>query len=168
MLPADKNLGHMTLEEKYDFAKKYKDAGNVFFKEGKYEFASKNYTETITYIRHGLRMGETDSDGVPIGAKARGGLEPAAKAIIASCYSNMAACALKLGKLEDVIKHATNAIESDLKGNVKPTSKGSTQPSIVRREERKDERRKRRSPPPRPGPSRPERMRRKPSCPCSD
>ena len=35
MLPADKNLGHMTIEEKYDFARKYKDAGNVFFKEGR-------------------------------------------------------------------------------------------------------------------------------------
>jgi len=115
MLPADKNLGHMTIEEKYDFARKYKDAGNVFFKEGRYAFATKNYTETITYIRHGLRMGETDGDGVPIGARSRGGLEPEAKAIIASCYSNMAACALKLDKFEDVVKHATNAIEQDLK-----------------------------------------------------
>lgn len=26
----------MTIEEKYDFARKYKDAGNVFFKEGRY------------------------------------------------------------------------------------------------------------------------------------
>ena len=28
-----------------------------YFKEKKYEFALKNYTETITYLRHGLRMG---------------------------------------------------------------------------------------------------------------
>ena len=36
LLPSEKNLGHMTVEEKYDFARKYKDAGNVFFKEGRY------------------------------------------------------------------------------------------------------------------------------------
>lgn len=35
-MPSDKNLGFMTIEEKYDFARKYKDAGNVFFKEGRY------------------------------------------------------------------------------------------------------------------------------------
>ena len=119
LLPSDKNLGHMTVEEKYDFARKYKEAGNIFFKEGLYEFALKNYTETITYLRHGLRMGETDSEGVPYAARATG-LDPESKKIIASCHSNMAACALKLSRYQDVIKHATSALDQDIKGEVRP------------------------------------------------
>ena len=66
-----KTLGHMTIEERWDFARKYKDAGNVFFKEGKYEFALKNYQEPITSLRHGLRMGESQDEGVPMGARQR-------------------------------------------------------------------------------------------------
>ena len=81
----------------------------------RYEFAIKNYTETITYLRHGLRMGETDENGVPYGARATG-LDDEAKAIIASCCSNMAACALKLSRYEEVIKHATSALDQDIKG----------------------------------------------------
>ena len=115
MLPSEKNLGHMTLEEKFDFARRYKEAGNVFFKENKYEFALKNYTETITYLRHGLRMGQTNSEGVPLGAM-RQELDPESKEIIASCQSNMAACALKLGRMEDVVKHASAALDQDIKG----------------------------------------------------
>ena len=115
MLPSEKNLGHMTLEEKFDFARRYKEAGNVFFKEKKYEFALKNYTETITYLRHGLRMGQTNSEGVPLGAM-RQELDPESKEIIASCQSNMAACALKLGRMEDVVKHASAALDQDIKG----------------------------------------------------
>lgn len=118
LLPSDKNLGHMTVEEKYDFARKYKEAGNIFFKEGLYEFALKNYTETITYLRHGLRMGETDSEGVPYAARATG-LDPESKKIIASCHSNMAACALKLSRYQDVIKHATSALDQDIKDGAK-------------------------------------------------
>jgi tetratricopeptide (TPR) repeat protein len=118
LLPSEKNLGHMTIEEKYDFARKYKDAGNVFFKEGRYEFAIKNYNETITYVRHGLRMGETDSEGIPFAAKATG-LDPEAKAVIAVCYSNMAACSLKLSRFEEAIKHATTALGQDLKDAAK-------------------------------------------------
>jgi len=118
MLPSEKNLGHMTLQEKFDFARRYKEAGNVFFKENKYEFALKNYTETITYLRHGLRMGQTNSEGVPLGAM-RQELDPESKEIIASCQSNMAACALKLGRMEDVVKHASAALDQDIKEGAK-------------------------------------------------
>ena len=83
----------------------------------RYEFAIKNYNETITYVRHGLRMGETDSEGIPFAAKATG-LDPEAKAVIAVCYSNMAACSLKLSRFEEAIKHATTALGQDLKGTV--------------------------------------------------
>jgi len=119
MLPSEKNLGHMTIDEKYDFARQYKEAGNTFFKEGKYEFALKNYQETITYLRHGLRMGEVDSEGVPFAARANG-LDPESKRIISSCHSNMAACALKLERYHEVIKHATSALDMDLKGRRGP------------------------------------------------
>ena len=60
-------------------------------------------------------MGETDSEGIPFAAKATG-LDPEAKAIIAICYSNMAACSLKLSRFEEAIKHATTALGQDLKG----------------------------------------------------
>lgn len=112
MLPAGKTLGHMTIEERWDFARKYKDAGNVFFKEGKYEFALKNYQETITYLRHGLRMGESQDEGVPMGARQRD-VDPEAKSIMLSCYANMAACALKTSQFDKVVRFTSTALDDD-------------------------------------------------------
>jgi len=83
--------------------------------DARYEFALKNYQETVTYLRHGIRMGETDRDSMPMGAPS-GEADPEAKAIMASCYSNMAACALKLSRFEEVVKHASTALDAGAKG----------------------------------------------------
>jgi len=89
--------------------------------DARYEFALKNYQETVTYLRHGIRMGETDRDSMPMGAPS-GEADPEAKAIMASCYSNMAACALKLSRFEEVVKHASTALDAGAKGELNELS----------------------------------------------
>eukprot|EP00898_Chlorokybus_atmophyticus_P000773 jgi/Chlat1/1697/Chrsp127S01932 len=51
LVPADHNLGDMTVDEQYEFAELYKAAGNIYFQEGRLAWALKNYSETITFLK---------------------------------------------------------------------------------------------------------------------
>eukprot|EP00899_Mesostigma_viride_P016446 jgi/Mesvir1/24802/Mv22055-RA.1 len=98
LLHTTATLGSMSLDDKLAFATRYKDAGNVFFKEGRLDWALANYKETLTFLQHGLGLGVEKSDGdSPKGPRPLG---EAAQHIMMKCYSNMAACHLKLGNFK--------------------------------------------------------------------
>ena len=100
-LPLNEVLEKMTVHEKYDCARKRKDQGNAFFRDGCYENALERYRETIAYVRRSLKLADLEES----------------KTLVGSCYSNMAACALKMCRFEEVIQHATDALCEGLKGN---------------------------------------------------
>eukprot|EP00246_Nothoceros_aenigmaticus_P003382 TRINITY_DN1451_c0_g1_i1.p1 TRINITY_DN1451_c0_g1~~TRINITY_DN1451_c0_g1_i1.p1 ORF type:complete len:595 (+),score=183.93 TRINITY_DN1451_c0_g1_i1:170-1954(+) len=90
--------------EKTVFAAKKKEEGNVLFKAGKFWRASKKYEKAVKFV-------EVDSAFDDEQKKQ-------SKVLKVSCYTNNAACKLKLKSYHDAVKLATKALEVD-SSNVK-------------------------------------------------
>mmetsp|Transcript_30875 Transcript_30875/g.42782 ORF Transcript_30875/g.42782 Transcript_30875/m.42782 type:complete len:305 (+) Transcript_30875:104-1018(+) len=93
----DKTLGNMTTDEKYEFVDKYREAGNLFFREGKFTDARKTYQEAMTFIQHALHLGnkkEGEEDKLSLGGAPRV-LDERSAQMMVLYISNSVACCLK-------------------------------------------------------------------------
>ncbi|PWA86247.1 rotamase FKBP 1 [Artemisia annua] len=100
----DKESWDLNAKEKIEAAGKKKEEGNVFFKAGKYLKASKRYEKAAKYIEYDTNFDEAD--------------KKQARALIASCSLNDAACKLKLKDYKQAVKLCTKVLEIESK-NVK-------------------------------------------------
>ncbi|KAK6937856.1 Tetratricopeptide repeat 1 [Dillenia turbinata] len=100
----DKESWDMNTEEKIEAAAKKKEEGNVFFKGGKYERASKRYEKAAKYIEHDSAFGEEE--------------KKQAKALKVTCNLNNAACKLKLKDYKQAEKLCAKVLELESR-NVK-------------------------------------------------
>ncbi|GJT04949.1 rotamase FKBP 1 [Tanacetum coccineum] len=94
----------LNAKEKIEVAGIKKEEGNVLFKAGKYLKASKRYEKAAKYIEYDMNFDEAD--------------KKQARALIASCSLNDAACKLKLKDYKEAVKLCTKVLEIESK-NVK-------------------------------------------------
>ncbi|XP_015892215.1 peptidyl-prolyl cis-trans isomerase FKBP62 [Ziziphus jujuba] len=100
----EKESWDMSTEEKIEAAGKKKEEGNVLFKLGKYERASKRYEKAVKYIEYDTAFSEED--------------KKKAKTLKVACNLNNAACKLKLKDYKQAEKLCTKVLETESK-NVK-------------------------------------------------
>jgi len=86
-----------TKEEKIDFAKKKKHQGGVLFKDGDYEGAVQRWTQAVAYFDQIWDMTPDQQKDVT--------------EIKSACYSNLAACYLKLKKYEKARDNCTEVLK---------------------------------------------------------
>jgi tetratricopeptide (TPR) repeat protein len=86
--------------DKYEYAAKFKDAGNTLFKEKKFEWAIKTYTQAVQAIQKYGFEGENDVVH-----------DPEAATICCQCMSNAALCSLKLEKWEEALSCCDTALK---------------------------------------------------------
>jgi len=87
-------------EEKYRYVAAYKAAGNALFKEGKYAWAIRTYTDAVARLTR-----------VCYPSRERMLWDYFARVPCAQCYSNAALCALKLGDYEHAETLCEHAME---------------------------------------------------------
>jgi len=100
----EKESWDMNTQEKIEAAGKKKEEGNVLFKAGKYERASKRYEKAVKYIEYDTSFGEEE--------------KKQAKAVKVACNLNNAACKLKLKDYKQAEKLCTKVLELESR-NVK-------------------------------------------------
>ncbi|KAH6809047.1 FKBP-type peptidyl-prolyl cis-trans isomerase family protein [Perilla frutescens var. frutescens] len=100
----EKESWDMSTEEKITAAGKKKEEGNIWFRAGKYERASKRYVKAVGFIEYDSSFSEEEKEQ--------------AKLLKVSCKLNNAACKLKLKNYEEAEKLCTEVLEADGK-NVK-------------------------------------------------
>lgn len=100
----EKESWDMNTPEKIEAAAKKKEEGNVLFKAGKYERASKRYEKAVKYIEYDTSFGEEE--------------KKQAKAVKVACNLNNAACKLKLKDYKQAEKLCTKVLELESR-NVK-------------------------------------------------
>mmetsp|Transcript_26579 Transcript_26579/g.57831 ORF Transcript_26579/g.57831 Transcript_26579/m.57831 type:complete len:309 (-) Transcript_26579:126-1052(-) len=113
LLGCTKKLSDMSLDDKYEFLRRYREAGNHFFREGDYAFALKTWQEAMTFIKHGIHLGEGDS--ITMGGPPRP-LDPRANTFLFLLLSNSAACHLKQENYSETISFCGRAakLEADV------------------------------------------------------
>ncbi|KAH6816263.1 FKBP-type peptidyl-prolyl cis-trans isomerase family protein [Perilla frutescens var. frutescens] len=99
----EKESWDMSTEEKITAAGK-KEEGNIWFRAGKYERASKRYVKAVEFIEYDSSFCEEEKEQ--------------AKLLKVSCKLNNAACKLKLKNYEEAEKLCSEVLEADGK-NVK-------------------------------------------------
>eukprot|EP00242_Pyramimonas_sp_CCMP2087_P017785 CAMPEP_0198213058 /NCGR_PEP_ID=MMETSP1445-20131203/28650_1 /TAXON_ID=36898 /ORGANISM="Pyramimonas sp., Strain CCMP2087" /LENGTH=356 /DNA_ID=CAMNT_0043887649 /DNA_START=132 /DNA_END=1202 /DNA_ORIENTATION=+ len=105
-----KKLSEMSMDDKYAFSEKYRQAGNHFFREGAFAFALKTYQESITFIKHGLHLGtEEGGDTLSLSGGPPRPLAPEANKLLFLLLSNSAACHLKQKKNTEAISFCSRA-----------------------------------------------------------
>lgn len=100
----DKESWDMNTQEKIETAGKKKEEGNVLFKAGKYERASKRYEKAVRLIEYDSTFGDEEKQQ--------------AKALKITCNLNDAACKLKLKDYKQAEKLCTKVLDLDSR-NVK-------------------------------------------------
>lgn len=100
----EKESWDMNTQEKIEAAGKKKEEGNVLFKAGKYERASKRYEKAVRFIEYDSSFSDEEKQQ--------------AKALKIACNLNNAACKLKLKDYKQAEKLCTKVLELDSK-NVK-------------------------------------------------
>lgn len=88
-----------TIAEKMEYALKYKDKGNVLFKQGKYSRASKRYTKAAGYIEYDHDYSDEE--------------KASAKQLKLSCHLNNAMCKLKLESFKEALDASEKALSID-------------------------------------------------------
>lgn len=94
----------MITPEKIEVAGKKKEEGNMLFKAGKYERASKRYEKGVKYIDYDASFSEEE--------------KKQAKVLKVSCNLNNAACKLKMKEYKEAEKLCTKVLEMESR-NVK-------------------------------------------------
>ncbi|XP_054722294.1 peptidyl-prolyl cis-trans isomerase FKBP4-like [Uloborus diversus] len=97
----EKESWNMTSEEKLEQSEMAKNKGTSYFKNEKYEMASKKYQKIVDYLQN-----ESELTGDQKDKK---------QALLLAGYLNLAACFLKLGKHQEVIENCDKALEIDSK-----------------------------------------------------
>lgn len=100
----EKESWDMNTQEKIEAAGKKKEEGNVLFKAGKYERASKRYEKAVRFIEYDSSFSDEEKQQ--------------AKVLKSACNLNNAACKLKLKDYKQAEKLCTKVLELDGK-NVK-------------------------------------------------
>lgn len=100
----EKESWDMNTQEKIEAAGKKKEEGNVLFKAGKYERASKRYEKAVRFIEYDSSFSDEEKQQ--------------AKALKIACNLNNAACKLKLKDYKQAEKLCTKVLELDSR-NVK-------------------------------------------------
>lgn len=100
----EKESWDMNTQEKIEAAGKKKEEGNVLFKAGKYERASKRYEKAVNYIGYDSSFSDEGKQQ--------------AKVLKITCNLNNAACKLKLKEYKQAEKLCSKVLELDSK-NVK-------------------------------------------------
>ncbi|KAI5058641.1 hypothetical protein GOP47_0026811 [Adiantum capillus-veneris] len=100
----EKESWDMNTEEKIEAAGKKKEDGNLLFKAGKYERASKKYDKAAKFIEYDSSFSDEE--------------KKQAKVLKTSCYLNNAACKLKLKDFKEAAKLCTKVLELESR-NVK-------------------------------------------------
>lgn len=100
----DKESWDMNTQEKIETAGKKKEEGNVLFKAGKYERASKRYEKAVRLIEYDSTFSDEEKQQV--------------KALKITCNLNDAACKLKLKDYKQAEKLCTKVLDLDCR-NVK-------------------------------------------------
>lgn len=100
----EKESWDMNTQEKIEAAGKKKEEGNVLFKAGKYERASKRYEKAVNYIGYDSSFSDEEKQQ--------------AKVLKITCNLNNAACKLKLKEYKQAEKLCSKVLELDSK-NVK-------------------------------------------------
>ncbi|GMN59707.1 hypothetical protein TIFTF001_028801 [Ficus carica] len=100
----EKESWDMNTQEKIEAAGKKKEEGNVLFKAGKYERASKRYEKAVRFIEYDSSFSDEEKQQ--------------AKVLKSACNLNNAACKLKLKDYKQAEKLCTKVLELDSK-NVK-------------------------------------------------
>lgn len=100
----EKESWDMNTQEKIESAGKKKEEGNVLFKAGKYERASKRYEKAVKFIEYDSSFSEEEKQQ--------------AKVLKVFCNLNNAACKLKLKEYKQAEKLCTKVLEIDSR-NVK-------------------------------------------------
>ncbi|CAI9297453.1 unnamed protein product [Lactuca saligna] len=100
----EKESWDMITPEKIEAAGKKKEEGNVLFKAGKYEKASKRYEKGVKYIDYDTSFSEEE--------------KKQAKVLKVSCNLNNAACKLKMKEYKEAEKLCTKVLEMESR-NVK-------------------------------------------------
>ncbi|XP_043708443.1 peptidyl-prolyl cis-trans isomerase FKBP62-like isoform X3 [Telopea speciosissima] len=95
----EKESWDMNTQEKIEAAGKKKEEGNLLFKAGKYERASKRYEKAAKYIEYDTSFSEEE--------------KKQAKALKVTCNLNNAACKLKLKDYKQAEKLCTKVLEID-------------------------------------------------------
>nr|GME04619.1 Peptidyl-prolyl cis-trans isomerase FKBP65 [Ipomoea batatas] len=98
----DKESWEMNTQEKIEAAKAKKEQGNVLFKAGKYERASKRYekfTQAVNFIEYDCSFSDEEKQAVTV--------------LKVSCNLNNAACKLKLKDYKQAVKLCTKVLEID-------------------------------------------------------
>ncbi|XP_052189220.1 70 kDa peptidyl-prolyl isomerase-like isoform X2 [Diospyros lotus] len=96
----------MSTQERIAAAEKNKGGGNILFKNGKYQRASKKYDKAADYVSEDASFGQD--------------VQKLVKALRVSCWLNGAACSLKLNDFTEAIKLCSKAGTS-LYGNCRFT-----------------------------------------------
>lgn len=100
----EKESWDMNTQEKIEAAGKKKEEGNVLFKAGKYQRASKRYEKAVGFINYDSSFNDEEKQQ--------------AKLLKISCNLNNAACKLKLKDYKEAVKLCTKVLELDSR-NVK-------------------------------------------------
>ncbi|XP_050205804.1 peptidyl-prolyl cis-trans isomerase FKBP62-like [Mercurialis annua] len=100
----EKESWDMNTQEKIEAAGRKKEEGNVLFKAGKYDRASKRYDKAVKYIEYDTSFSEEE--------------KKQAKALKVACNLNYAACRLKLKQYKEAEKLCTKVLELESR-NVK-------------------------------------------------
>ncbi|KAL7588204.1 peptidyl-prolyl cis-trans isomerase FKBP62 [Lactuca sativa] len=100
----EKESWDMITPEKIEVAGKKKEEGNMLFKAGKYERASKRYEKGVKYIDYDASFSEEE--------------KKQAKVLKVSCNLNNAACKLKMKEYKEAEKLCTKVLEMESR-NVK-------------------------------------------------
>ncbi|XP_019175212.1 PREDICTED: peptidyl-prolyl cis-trans isomerase FKBP65-like isoform X2 [Ipomoea nil] len=95
----DKETWEMNTQEKIEAAQAKKEQGNVFFKAGKYEKASKRYEKAVNFIEYDSSFSDEEKQAVTV--------------LKVSCNLNNAACKLKLKDYKEAVKLCTKVLEID-------------------------------------------------------
>ncbi|OAY51239.1 peptidyl-prolyl cis-trans isomerase FKBP62 [Manihot esculenta] len=100
----EKESWEMNTQEKIEAAGKKKEEGNIFFKAGKYERASRRYEKAVNFIEYDSSFSEEEKKQT--------------RALKITCKLNDAACKLKLKDYKQAEKLCTKVLELDSR-NVK-------------------------------------------------
>ncbi|KDO52833.1 hypothetical protein CISIN_1g036950mg [Citrus sinensis] len=95
----EKESWDMNTQEKIEAAGKKKEEGNVLFKAGKYERASKRYEQAVNYIGYDSSFSDEEKQQ--------------AKVLKITCNLNNAACKLKLKEYKQAEKLCSKVLELD-------------------------------------------------------
>ncbi|CAA0838652.1 Peptidyl-prolyl cis-trans isomerase FKBP62 [Striga hermonthica] len=95
----EKESWDMSADEKIDAAGKKKEEGNVWYRAGKYQRASKRYEKAISFIDYDSSFSEEEKER--------------AKVLKVSCKLNNAACKLKLKSFKETVKLCSEVLEID-------------------------------------------------------